>query len=178
MEPTSNGIGGDLFASVYLAKEDKLYGINATAGRGGNDGRAPESKESRVSCRYRGLYTVTVPGACRLGALPPALRRLRWPRTWPGHLVRPRTALNLVARNGSVLEVMDELWSHSVQMLGEDPESRATFLTGGRNPQGLARRPQPQLARSLPAIAEQGIDGFYRGPTRRPSSTWCANAAA
>jgi len=30
MEPTSNGIGGDLFAMVYLAKEDKLYGVNAS----------------------------------------------------------------------------------------------------------------------------------------------------
>jgi len=30
MEPTSNGIGGDLFAIVYLAKEDKLYGVNAS----------------------------------------------------------------------------------------------------------------------------------------------------
>src|SRR5437016_11083709 len=30
MEPTSNGIGGDLFAIVYLAKEDKLYGLNAS----------------------------------------------------------------------------------------------------------------------------------------------------
>src|SRR5256885_13854601 len=34
MEPTSNGIGGHLFAIVYLAKEDKLYGVNAS-------GRAP-----------------------------------------------------------------------------------------------------------------------------------------
>src|SRR5438067_5468159 len=31
MEPVSNGIGGDLFAIVYSAKENKLYGIN---GRG------------------------------------------------------------------------------------------------------------------------------------------------
>src|SRR5258708_13215934 len=30
MEPTSNGVGGDLFALVYLAKEDKLYGLNAS----------------------------------------------------------------------------------------------------------------------------------------------------
>src|SRR5258705_6973589 len=30
MEPTSNGIGGDLFPMVYLAKEDRLYGINAS----------------------------------------------------------------------------------------------------------------------------------------------------
>src|SRR6201984_1908949 len=34
MEPVSNGIGGDLFAIVYSAKENKLYGINGS-------GRAP-----------------------------------------------------------------------------------------------------------------------------------------
>src|SRR6476620_11615780 len=28
MEPVSNGIGGDLFAIVYSAKENKLYGFN------------------------------------------------------------------------------------------------------------------------------------------------------
>src|SRR5437868_12456596 len=30
MEPVSNGIGGDLFAIVYNAKENKLYGINGS----------------------------------------------------------------------------------------------------------------------------------------------------
>ena len=30
MEPVSNGIGGDLFAIVYSAKENKLYGLNAS----------------------------------------------------------------------------------------------------------------------------------------------------
>src|SRR3982751_2190059 len=30
MEPTSNGIGGDLFAIVYLAREDKIVGLNAS----------------------------------------------------------------------------------------------------------------------------------------------------
>ena len=30
MEPVSNGIGGDLFAIVYSAKESKLYGINGS----------------------------------------------------------------------------------------------------------------------------------------------------
>jgi len=36
MEPVSNGIGGDLFAIVYSAKENKLYGINGS-------GRSPLS---------------------------------------------------------------------------------------------------------------------------------------
>src|SRR5437763_3447680 len=34
MEPVSNGVGGDLFAIVYSAKDNKLYGLNAS-------GRAP-----------------------------------------------------------------------------------------------------------------------------------------
>src|ERR671913_410350 len=33
MEPTGNGVGGDLFALVYEAKTGKLYGLNAAAGR-------------------------------------------------------------------------------------------------------------------------------------------------
>ena len=30
MEPTGNGIGGDLFAIVWIEEEQKLYGLNAT----------------------------------------------------------------------------------------------------------------------------------------------------
>src|SRR6185503_148806 len=30
VEPMMNGIGGDLFAIVYVAREDKLYGMNAS----------------------------------------------------------------------------------------------------------------------------------------------------
>ena len=36
MEPTGNGIGGDLFAIIWIEKEKKLYGLNAS-------GRSPSS---------------------------------------------------------------------------------------------------------------------------------------
>ena len=36
MEPTGNGIGGDLFAIVWVEKEKKLYGLNAS-------GRSPKN---------------------------------------------------------------------------------------------------------------------------------------
>src|SRR3989442_6363000 len=63
MERTGSGIGGDLFALIYLAKEDKLYGLNSS-------GWAPKtmtpefarSKGARDKLPQRGVLTVTVPG--------------------------------------------------------------------------------------------------------------------
>jgi gamma-glutamyltranspeptidase/glutathione hydrolase len=118
-----------------------------------------KSKGIEGELPYRGVYTVTVPGAVagwaalhqRFGRLPLATDLA--PAIW-------------YAEHGfPVMEVTAELWSRSVQMLGEDPESRSTFLTGGRSPRAGETFRNPNLARSLRRIAEQGIDGFYRGPT-------------
>src|SRR3954471_5012149 len=64
MEPTSNGIGGDLFAIVYVAKEDKLYGLNASGwSPAGMTLEFLKSKGVEGELPHRGVYTVTVPGA-------------------------------------------------------------------------------------------------------------------
>src|SRR5438445_3571634 len=64
-----------------------------------------------------------------------------------------------------VMEVTAGLWSRSVEMLGADAESRATFLIEERSPRPGEPFRNPALARSLRRIAEQGRDGFYKGPT-------------
>src|SRR5512132_2787375 len=160
MEPTSNGIGGDLFALVYVAREDKLYGLNASGWSPA--GMSPEllkSKGVEGELPYRGVYTVTVPGAVagwaalhdRFGKLP---------------LATDLTAAIWYGEHGfPVMEVTAGLWSHSVQMLGEDLESRATFLVDGRSPHPGELFRNPALARSLQRIAKKGRDGFYKGPT-------------
>src|SRR6266481_1410981 len=140
MEPTSNGIGGDLFALVYLAKEDKLYGVNASGwSPSGMTVEFLKTKGIDGELPYRGVYTVTVPGAVagwtalhqRFGRLPLATDLA--PAIW-------------YAEHGfPVMEVTAELWSRSVQMLGEDPESRSTFLTGGRSPRAGATFRNPNL---------------------------------
>src|SRR3954470_3036201 len=63
MEPTGSGIGGDLFVLVYIAKEDKLYGLNASGWSA--KAMTPEllrSKGIEGKLPQRGPFTVTVPG--------------------------------------------------------------------------------------------------------------------
>jgi gamma-glutamyltranspeptidase/glutathione hydrolase len=167
LEPTSNGIGGDLFAIVYIAKDDKLYGLNASGwSPAGMTLQFLESKGIRGELPARGVYTVTVPGAVsgwaalhdRFGKLPLATDLA--PAIW-------------YAEHGfPVMEVTAGLWSRSLQLLSSDPESSATWLVPADQPGQPRRTPRagemfknPNLAKSLRLIAESGRDGFYKGPT-------------
>src|SRR5207245_8411226 len=61
MEPVSNGIGGDLFAIVYSAKENKLYGINGS-------GRSPAGLSyDQMKTELAKLHRQTIPP---IGMLP------------------------------------------------------------------------------------------------------------
>ena len=64
MEPTGNGIGGDLFALVWIDSEKKLYGLNASGRSPGN--LTLEELKKRIGSRDRipalGPLPVSVPG--------------------------------------------------------------------------------------------------------------------
>src|SRR5438093_11786689 len=61
MEPVSNGIGGDLFAIVYSASENKLYGLNGS-------GRSPLGLSyEQIKAELAKLHHETIPP---LGMLP------------------------------------------------------------------------------------------------------------
>src|SRR5436190_18703416 len=68
MEPVSNGIGGDLFAIVYSAKENKLYGINGSGrsplGLSYDQMKAELTKlhPDRVGIPPVGMLPISVPG--------------------------------------------------------------------------------------------------------------------
>src|SRR3954453_10360830 len=67
MEPVSNGIGGDLFAIVYSAKENKLYGLNASGrsplGLSYEQMKAELAKLHREHIPPTGMLPISVPGA-------------------------------------------------------------------------------------------------------------------
>src|SRR5436305_11066453 len=67
MEPVSNGIGGDLFAIVYSAKENKLYGLNGSGrsplGLSYEQMKVELEKLHRSTIPPRGMLPISVPGA-------------------------------------------------------------------------------------------------------------------
>ena len=161
MEPTGNGIGGDLFAIVWDAKTRKLHGLNAS-------GRSPQSltlaklreelrKLDSKTIPPRGPLPVSVPGTVdgwfelhgRFGKLPMK------------ELLQPAIGY---ARNGfPVTEVIAEGWQRNARVLKDYPNFAATFMPNGRTPAKGEIFRNPLLANTLSAIAEGGRDAFYKG---------------
>ena len=157
VEPTMNGIGGDLFAIVYDARTKKLSALNAS-GRAGT-GATPEYFASRkmTSIPYRGELSVSVPGVVdgwsellakhgtitMAQAVAPAIRH---------------------ARDGyAVAEVLAWQWADAESTLARDPAAAKTFLIDGRAPKPGQIFRNPNLAASLEAIGKGGRDAFYKG---------------
>ncbi|MBO9746317.1 gamma-glutamyltransferase [Xanthomonas phaseoli pv. dieffenbachiae] len=161
MEPTGNGVGGDLFAIVWDPKTSKLYGYNGS-------GRSPKSL-TLAEFQRRGLkdipptgpLPVSVPGAvdgwfalhARFGRKPmaqnlaPAIRYAR-----EGH---------------PVAETIAYYWDRSVPRLSQYPGFKEQFTIDGHAPRKGELWKNPNLANTLQQIADGGRDAFYKGEIAR-----------
>ncbi len=160
VEPTGSGIGGDLFAIIWDAKTQKLYGLNAS-------GRSPYSltldyfkKNNLKQIPPYGVLPVSVPGAVdgwfemhkKFGKLPmkenlaPAIR---------------------YAREGfPVSELIAYLWGRGVNNFADEtkyPNFKETYTINGRAPNKGEIFKNPRLANTLEKIADGGRDAFYKG---------------
>jgi len=157
MEPTSNGIGGDLFAIIWDAETQALYGLNAS-------GRSPQSltlkyfqKNGYEKIPPYGPLPVTVPGCVdgwfelhnRFGDLP--MREILQPTI-------------SYARNGfPVSEVIAYYWQYGVRQLSKYENFSDIFTIDGRAPEKGEIFKNPYLANTLEIIADHGRDAFYKG---------------
>jgi gamma-glutamyltranspeptidase/glutathione hydrolase len=160
MEPTGNGIGGDLFILYYEAKTGTVHGLNAS-------GWAPSGLtvdflrgKGLTTMPQRGIYSVTVPGVV---AGWDAMRSRFGTKPF-SELLAPAI---YYAENGfPVSERIAGGWSGSVKMHAAHPNSRHTFLVdGARAPRAGEVFRNPDLAGSLRLIAAHGRDGYYTGKT-------------
>ncbi|WP_444995587.1 gamma-glutamyltransferase [Aliikangiella sp. IMCC44359] len=162
MEPTGNGIGGDLFAIVWDNQSQKLYGLNAS-------GRSPKNlslkqlktklaKLKRNSIPPYGMLPISVPGTVD-----------GWFELHKkfGHLSMQKNLQPTIdyANNGfPVTELIAYYWNKSVPKLSPQPGSfKKTFTLNGKAPKKGEIFTNPELANTLSLIAKDGRDIFYKG---------------
>jgi len=168
MEPTGNGIGGDLFAIVWDAEKKELTGLNAS-------GRAPQAmtleyfRENGIDAIPPfGPLPVSVPGAVdgwfelhgRYGRLPMK------------DLLAPTIAY---AREGfPVSEVIAMYFQSNKKRIGHYPGFAETYMPNGDVPRKGEMFKNPRLANTLAAIADKGRDEFYKGDIARKIDAYMA----
>ncbi|HXT23419.1 MAG TPA: gamma-glutamyltransferase [Candidatus Eisenbacteria bacterium] len=157
VEPMMNGIGGDLFAIVYDAKANKLYGLNAS-------GWAPKGltieflqKQGLKEMPQTGINSVTVPGAVEgWQKLADKFGRKK--------LSEDLAAAIATARDGfPVPEITASYWAGEVDALRSNEAAAKLYLPGDRAPKTGEIFRNEDLGRSLQQIAAHGRDAFYKG---------------
>jgi gamma-glutamyltranspeptidase/glutathione hydrolase len=157
MEPMSCGIGGDLYAIVWDAKTQKLYGLNAS-------GRSPY-RATREFFAQKGLREIptigplswNVPGCVdgwdqmgrRFGTMP--LDKLLEP------------SIRYAQEGFPVPEVIGGYWRRAEGYKNIHPDAAKTYLPGGKAPRVGELFKNPYLARSYTEIARHGRDAYYKG---------------
>ena len=162
MEPTGNGIGGDLFAIIWHAESQKLYGLNAS-------GRSPQSLtykklKAELATLERddippyGMLPISVPGTVdgwfemhdKFGKMP------------MNNILKP--AIDYANDGFPVSELISYYWQRSVPKLSVQPGSfKTSFTIDGKAPRKGQIFKNPELANTLSLLAEQGRSVFYQG---------------
>lgn len=171
MEPTGNGIGGDLFAIIWHEKSQKLYAINAS-------GRSPLNLSyedlmeeldaiDKTSIPPYHLLSVSVPGAVdgwfqlheKFGSLP--MKDILKSPIW-------------YAEHGfPVTEAISAGWRRSVPFLKTQPGAfESTFTIDGEGPKKGEIFKNPDLGNTLRLLAKNGRDAFYKGGVAKQIDQW------
>jgi gamma-glutamyltranspeptidase/glutathione hydrolase len=152
------GIGGDLFALVWSARDKKLYGLASAGWAPSGWTRQFFTDRLRVkSVPNSGVNAATVPGAIAgYHALLEKFGTRGFKETF-------EPAARLAEEGWGLAERRHDDLRGAVKGLLADPDSRQTFLAGDAAPPlyGIIRN--PGLAKALRLIQQQGRDVFYRG---------------
>jgi gamma-glutamyltranspeptidase/glutathione hydrolase len=158
VEPMSTGVGGDAFALLWSAAEQRLVGLNGS-------GRAPaaatpEAYRARglAAVPGKGILSVTVPGAVH------AWETLaeRYGSLSLGDVLEP--AIRAAEEGFAVTELVAHYWGALERAGILDAVARESFAPGGRAPRAGEWFRVPALGATLRAVAKGGARAFYEGP--------------
>ncbi|MGD1841829.1 MAG: gamma-glutamyltransferase [Thermonemataceae bacterium] len=161
VEPTGNGIGGDIFAIVWDAKTKKLHGLNGS-------GRSPEAltlayfkEKEHTKIPAYGALPVSVPG-CVDGWF--TLHK-KFGKLSMADILEPTI---FYAKEGfPVSELVAYYMNLSARRLAQYPGFKETYMPNGATPQKGEIFKNPYLANTLEKIAKGGREAFYEGDIAR-----------
>ena len=164
MEPTGNGIGGDLFAIIWIEKDKKLYGLNAS-------GRSPKNltldyfKENNMTqIPAYGPLPVSVPG-CVDGWFE---MHKRFGKISMEDILNP--AINYAENGFPVTELVSYYMEVANKNFNQYPNFKETYHINGYTPKKGQLFKNKDLGKTLRLIAENGRKGFYEGPVAKTIS--------
>ncbi|MEJ2217012.1 MAG: gamma-glutamyltransferase [Gemmatimonadota bacterium] len=162
VEPHMTGIGGDMFALFWSAKEHRLVGLNASGRSGSLMTREALLARGDTAVPLFGAEPITVPGALSGWA---ALLD-RYGTITLAQALAP--AIELAEDGFPVSPIIAGQWAAETDRLKQDEGARATYLIDGRRaPRAGEWFRNPDLAASFRMIAKQGPSALYGGELGR-----------
>ena len=157
MEPTGNGIGGDLFAIIWDAQSKKLHGLNASGPAPMNLSIDYFEQQGLKKIPAYGPLPVTVPGAVDGWVkLHEKFGKLKFKS-----LFEP--TIEYAEKGFPITETIAYYLDKSQKRFENYPNFSEVWIKNGRMPQKGEIFKNPQLANTLRIIAEKGRAGFYEG---------------
>jgi len=156
-EPMMTGIGGDMFAMVWIGKEHRLVAINASGRAGALMTREALLQRGREKMLERGAETVTVPGA--LAGWDELLRK--YGTISLAQALAP--AIRYAEEGYPVTPIISGDWRDEEATLALDSSAKATFMPSGHAPAAGEWFSNPDYARTLREVASGGSKVLYGG---------------
>ncbi|TRX61477.1 gamma-glutamyltransferase [Fulvivirga sp. M361] len=157
MEPTGNGIGGDLFAIIWSAKDKKLYGLNASGRSPGKLDLAYFKKQGLTKIPPFGPLPVSVPG-CVDGWFE---MHAKFGTMKMDQILQP--AIMYAKEGFPVTELIGYYLTLSSERFKDYPNFAATYMPKGKPLTKGTLFKNPFLANTYEKIALGGRDAFYKG---------------
>lgn len=164
-EPSSTGIGGDMFCLFYDAKNKEVKSLNGSGRSTANLDLASLRKKLKLrddqigDIPLRSVHSVTIPGAA--AGWVDTVERFGSGNLSLSDILLP--AIELGEQGFVVSELAAYYWYHSEALLkGASPNANEK-LKDGRAPKAGELMYNKTLARTFRSLADKGKAGFYEG---------------